>query len=100
MYARKVAGLGHFPDHQHGGLVEVHRVSSTGLARRNSVAFKVPWKSAAKVNTYRSESPELGHMTQSGGVGKTGGKTPVAGRCGAGVTIWFVHHFRGHGWVG
>src|SRR5262249_24786796 len=27
MYAGKVAGLGHFPDHQHRGLVEVHGVS-------------------------------------------------------------------------
>ena len=32
MYAGEVAGLGHFPDHQHRGLIEVHCVSSS---RRN-----------------------------------------------------------------
>ena len=53
MHARQVAGLGHFPDHQHRGLIEVHRFSSL-FARRNSVAFELPRKIDGKYSIWYS----------------------------------------------
>ena len=60
MHARQVAGLGHFPDHQHGGLIEIHRFSSTGSLEETELHLSCHEKPLQNTTFDTPETPSIG----------------------------------------